>query len=151
MLAAFYARVGAVVELLRAGDMEDAAERFVETVAFGRGAWSTLPQPTRDTFIRNAPTFLDESNDPEGLTLDLSSLGAFDRPSLVTIRTDSPPFFKPIATAVAEALPSSTLRAFGGAGHVAHLSHSAVYVDTVGQFCRQAVTGSTIAIAQDRA
>jgi hypothetical protein len=49
-----------------------------------------LPPPIRDTFMRNAPTFLDESDDPDGVALDLSSLGAFDRPSFVTTRTHSP-------------------------------------------------------------
>ena len=38
MVGGFYVRVGAVVELLRAGQMEAAAQRFVETVAFGPGA-----------------------------------------------------------------------------------------------------------------
>jgi pimeloyl-ACP methyl ester carboxylesterase len=142
MLGGFYARVGRVVELLKAGKMEPAAERFVDTVAFGPGAWSTLPRPIRDTFIQNAPTFLDESNDPEGLTLDLTSLAAFDRPSLVTAGTESPPFFKPITAAVADALPSVTLRTFEGAGHVPHLSHPELYVDTVGQFC--------LSVAQNR-
>ena len=136
MVDGFYARVGAVVELLRAGQMEAAAERFVETVAFGPGAWRTLPRPIRDTFVRNAPTFLDEINDPDGLTLDLSSLAAFDRPSLVTSGTESPPFFTPIAAAVAEAMPSTTVYTFVGAGHVPHLSHPALYVETVGQFCQ---------------
>ena len=135
VVTAFYGRVAPVVELLTAGQMEAAAQRFVETVAFGPGAWSTLPRPIRDTFIRNAPTFLDESNDPEGLTLDLRSLAVFDRPSLVTNGTESPPFFKPITEAVAEALPSNTVYTFDGAGHVPHLSHPAHYVDTVGQFC----------------
>jgi pimeloyl-ACP methyl ester carboxylesterase len=116
----FYARVGAVVDLLRGGQMEAAARRFVETVAFGPGAWDNLPQAMRDTFIRNAPTFLDESNDPDGLTIDLSSLRAFERPSLVTTGTESPPFFKPITAAVAEALPCSTSHTFQGAGHVPH-------------------------------
>jgi pimeloyl-ACP methyl ester carboxylesterase len=147
MVGGFYQRVGAVVELLRAGQMEAAAERFVETVAFGPGAWSTLPQPIRETFIRNAPTFLDESNDPEGLTLDLSSLGAFDKPSLVTTGTNSPPFFKSITSAVADALPSVTVRTFEDAGHVPHLSHPALYVETVGQFC---AAWATMAIASDR-
>jgi pimeloyl-ACP methyl ester carboxylesterase len=150
MVTGFYARVGAVVDLLRAGQMQAAAERFVETVAFGPGAWTTLPQPIRDTFIRNAPTFLDESNDPEGLTLDLGSLHAFDRPSLVTAGTESAPFFKPITAAVAEALPSSTFHTFEGAGHVPHLSHPALYVETVGQFCREAVAGASMAITSDR-
>jgi pimeloyl-ACP methyl ester carboxylesterase len=147
MVTGFYARVGAVVDLLRAGQMEAAARRFVETVAFGPGAWSTLPQPIRNTFIQNAPTFLDETNDSEGLTLDLSSLGAFNKPSLVTTGTESPPFFKPIAAAVADALLSSTFHTFEGAGHVPHLSHPALYVETVGQF---RAAGATTAIASDR-
>lgn len=142
LLGGFSARVGAVVELLRAGQTQAAAERFVETVAFGPGAWSTLPRPIRETFIRNAPTFLDESNDPEGLKLDLSSLAAFDRPSLVTTGTESPPFFKPITEAVAEALPSSTFHTFEGAGHVPHLSHPEVYAQSLSRFCREACSRS---------
>ena len=136
IVGGFHARVGAVGAPQSRSDGSAGAQRFVETVAFGPGAWSGLPQSIRDTFIRNAPTFLDETNDPEGLTLDVSSLGAFDRPSLVTTGTESPPFFKPITGAVAEALRSSTFHTFEGAGHVPHLSHPVLYVDTVGQFCQ---------------
>lgn len=137
MLGALYERVGAVVELLKLGHMELAAQRFVETVAFGQGAWDGLPQPIRDTFIRNAPTFLDETKDPEGLTLELSSLRAFEGPALVTTGTESPAFFKPISAAVADALPSRTVQTLDGAGHVPHLSHPSLYAEAVGQFCRQ--------------
>jgi len=139
-LQMFDARVAAVVELLKMGEMQTAAERFVETVAFGPGAWATLPGRVRDTFIRNAPTFLDECNDPEGLTIDLNSLQVFDTPALVTRGTESPPFFKPIAEAVAQALPLSTLHIFEGAGHVPHLSQPGPYAETVGRFCRQTST-----------
>ena len=138
MLEAFNQRIQAVLELLHAGDMEAAARRFVETIAFGPGAWDTLPQPVRDTFVRNAPTFLDEANDPDGLTIDLSSLANFDKPALVTTGTDSAPFFKPIAESVAQALPHSTRHSFDGAGHVPHLSHPRVYVGVVRPFCQQA-------------
>ena len=144
----FYARVEAVVELLKAGEMEAGARRFVETLAFGPGAWDSLPQPMRDTFVRNAPTFLDEINDPEGLTVDLSSLHAFDRPSLVTTGTESPPFFKPITEAVAQALPSSTSHAFEGAGHVPHVSHPAVYVKIVGQLCQPGAVATRARVEQ---
>jgi len=129
--------VAAVVGLLKTSEMQAAAERFVETVAFGAGAWETLPDSVRNTFIRNAPTFLDESNDPEGLGIDLNSLRAFDKPALVTRGTESPPFFKPITEAVAEALPLSTFHSFEGGGHVPHLSEPGTYVQTVGQFWRQ--------------
>lgn len=128
-----------MLSLLNAGQMERGAQEFVDTLAFGPGAWNGLPQPMRDTFIQNAPTFLDECNDPDGLRLDLSSLCAFDRRSLVTTGTDSPAFFKPITQAVAEALPASTFHTFEGAGHVPHASHPALYAKTVRQFLRRQI------------
>jgi pimeloyl-ACP methyl ester carboxylesterase len=127
--------VRAVVELLQAGEMEAAARCFVDTVAFGPGAWDTLPQSIRDTFIRNAPTFLDETNDPEGVTIDLSSLRSFEKPALVTTGTASPPFFGPIAEIVAQALPMSTLRRIDAAGHVPHVSHPELYVELIRHYC----------------
>ena len=151
MVSGFYARVRPVVELLTAGQLEAAARQFVNTVAFGPGAWDTLSPPMRETFIRNAPTILDETNDPQGLMLDLTSLHAFDRPSLVTTGTESPPFFKPITAAVADALPASTLHMFDGAGHVPHLSHPAVYSESVGEFCRKAWSRSAAATPDIRA
>lgn len=140
MLEAFNERIPPVVGLLQAGDMEGAARRFVETIAFGPGAWDTLPQPVRDTFVRNAPTFLDETNDSDGLSIDLNSLARFDKPALVTTGTDSAPFFKPIAEIVAHALPRSTVYTFEGAGHVPHLSHPQAYVDVVRPFCGRLVS-----------
>lgn len=49
------------------GDHEGAARQFVEEVAFGSGAWEKeLPLEVREMFIRNAPTYLDELQDPKG-------------------------------------------------------------------------------------
>jgi pimeloyl-ACP methyl ester carboxylesterase len=135
MLDRYEQRIQAVAERLRARDFDGAARRFVETVAFGPGAWDTLPQPIRATFVRNAPTYLDEINDPEALTLDLAALGSFAQPALVTTGTTSPPFFKPIAELVARALPHRTSHTFDGAGHVLHISHPQQYVETVTRFC----------------
>ena len=101
MLEPYEQPIQAVAELLRSGDFAGAARQFVETVAFGPGTWATLPQPIQATFIRNAPTYLDEINDPEALTLDLAALRNFAKPALVTTGTTSPPFFKPIAELVA--------------------------------------------------
>ena len=93
--------------------------------------------PIRGTFIRNAPTWLDETDDPESLAIDLSSLARFSKPALVTTGTDSPPFFSPILGFVAQALPESTSHVFEGAGHVPHISHPQQYVQSVSQFCRR--------------
>ena len=149
MLDGFSQRIQAVVERLQAGDHRGAAQRFVDTVAFGPGAWDSLPEPMRETFVRNAPTFLDELSDPEGLTIDLTSLRRFDKPALVTTGTESAPFFKPIAESVAQALPLSTLRVFEGAGHVPHVTHPDLYVDVVRQFCLQAGSARRVGTAVD--
>ena len=45
-----------IVSLLDAGRIEDGTRVFVETVAFGPGAWDILPQALKDTFINNALT-----------------------------------------------------------------------------------------------
>ena len=71
MLAALQNRIAAVVALLQAGDMVGGAQCFVETVAFGPGAWSQLPQATQETFIFNAPTWLDEIREPGSTTISI--------------------------------------------------------------------------------
>jgi|GEM_PF-6354232 len=41
-----------------------AAERFVEDVALGPGAWGLLPPEERETFIRHAATFAEGTLTP---------------------------------------------------------------------------------------
>ncbi len=134
MLDGFDGRIRPVIELLEASEWQAAAQRFVDTVAFGPGAWDALPQPVRETFVRNGPTYLDETRDPEGLTLDLKTLSAFDKPVLVSAGTESPAFFRPIAETVAEVLPRGSMRVLRGAGHVPHLSHPDEYVESLRAF-----------------
>ncbi len=133
-LQAFGERMGGVVELLKAGDMAGGARRFVEDVAFGPGAWDQLPPEVRETFVTNAPTFLDETGDPEGLSLDLATLKSFDRPTLVTQGDASPPMFSPIAQRVADAISTASRHTFTGAGHVPHMTHPDDYVKVVADF-----------------
>lgn len=101
-LAAVQARMSAVVSLLTAGDCTQGARQFVETIAFGPGAWSELPQEVRDTFVNNAPTWLDEVHDPEAIELDLSGLRGFTAPALLTIGDQSPPFFPLVVDRIAQ-------------------------------------------------
>jgi pimeloyl-ACP methyl ester carboxylesterase len=63
-------RIAAVVEGIASGDHAGAAKQLVE-VALGPGMWAQLPPKFQQTFIENAPTFLDEANDPEQLAFDL--------------------------------------------------------------------------------
>jgi len=137
MQADYEQRFQAVADLLRSGDVDGGAQCFLDTIAFGPGTWATMPPSDQAHFTRNASTFLDEIDDPEALTLDLDSLGNFVKPTLVTTGTTSPPFFRPIAELVAQALPHGTLHTFDGAGHIPHFSHPQPYVETVKGFCRQ--------------
>ena len=145
-LAAVMERIGAVVELLRAGDAAGGARRFVETIALGPGEWDRLPEATRQTFIANAPTFLDETQDPEGMSVDLGALGQFTRPALLTRGEESPRFFPAVVARLARALPHAAQHLYAGAGHAPHMTHPAAWLEVVGGFIAgvDAVAGNAI-------
>jgi pimeloyl-ACP methyl ester carboxylesterase len=128
-------RIGAVLTTIRSGDLDAAARQFVENVALGPGMWDTLPSEMRRTFVFNAPTWLDEMNEPESvMTLDLSRLSRFTRPLLITRGDQSPPFFSAILDKIAAAVPQAQQYTFRGAGHVPHLTHAEEYVRIVTGF-----------------
>lgn len=128
-------RVAAVVALLEKGEDKEAAERFVETIAFGPGAWQDLASNVQQTFVYNAPTFLDETRDPDNLNLNIDSLSRYTKPALMTSGTESPPFFLMVLDQLAKALPHAKRIVFEGAGHVPHISHPQQYIQVVKDFC----------------
>ncbi len=139
ILAAVHERIGAVLESLRSGRMEAAAQQFVDTVALGPGMWEKLPEDMRRTFVYNGPTFLDEQNEPEDvMSVSLSRLAAFDRPALFTDGDQSPPFFSQVLEKILQALPNAERHTFDGAGHVPHVTHPAEYVSVVTRFVQRA-------------
>ena len=133
-LAAMDQRVGAVAELLRSGDINAGARLFVETIAFGPGAWDSLPERMRQTFISNALTWFDELQDPHWNRLDLHRLRRFTKPALLTRGDQSPPFFPAVVAQVARALPQASQHLFAGAGHVPHLEQTGAYVEVLTGF-----------------
>ena len=137
MLEATGKRIGAVVARIASGDHAGAAELFVETVAFGPGAWAKLPPDLRRTFIENAPTFQDEANDPQQLAFDLDWIKAFPRPALLSAGDQSPPTFGPVVALLATALPGAEVHTFHGAGHIPHVTHPEAYVKAMVDFARR--------------
>jgi pimeloyl-ACP methyl ester carboxylesterase len=137
-LAAIKGRIGAVMEMLEAHDFPAGARQFVETIAFGPGAWDQLPPEVRETFIRNAPTWLDEMRDPEALSVSCDRLHAFSGRALLTLGDQSAPFFPLVVRQIAQVLPQALTRTFAGAGHVPHLSHPDEYVVAVTSFANGA-------------
>ena len=128
-------RIKAVTALIENGEDEEAAKLFVETIAFGPGAWQQLPSQVQQTFIYNAPTFLDETKDPENLFIDTSGLAHFSKPTLMTQGTESPPFFRMVLDQLAKAIRGAQRKIFEGAGHVPQLTHPKEYIEMVKEFC----------------
>ena len=74
LLMELQARFESVLDQLRAGDIAGGTRRFVEEVALGPGMWEQLPEEVRQMDMNNAPTFLDELQDPNFADLDVSAL-----------------------------------------------------------------------------
>jgi pimeloyl-ACP methyl ester carboxylesterase len=127
-------RITAVARLLETGAAMAGARQFVETIAFGPGTWDQLPAALRETFVFNAPTWLDEIRDPLSLHVDLRKLRGFARPAMLSGGSDSPPFFGAVLGKLAGALPRATRATIAGAGHVPHVSHPNHYVRLVTEF-----------------
>jgi len=130
-------KIGAVVERIASGDHAGAAEQFVETVALGPGTWAQVPPEIQQTIIENAPTFLDEANDPQQLAFDLEWIRGFSKPALLTLGDQSPPTFAPVVARLAEALPHAEIVTLPGAGHIPHATHPDSYVEAIiGFMCK---------------
>jgi pimeloyl-ACP methyl ester carboxylesterase len=137
MLPVLNSRIEAVMDLLEKKKDDEAAKQFVETIAFGPGAWEQLPSQMKAIFVHNAPTFYDEILDPGSLVMDTGGLKNFTKPALLTHGTQSPPFFLMVMDILKAVLPHAKHFTFEGAGHVPHLSHPAKYIEVVTAFCRE--------------
>ena len=101
----FQRRLGGVLELIEQDRTPEAAERFVEDLALGPGAWGLLPPEERQLLIRHAATFAEENADPTLYEIELASLTDVTTPALLTGGAESPPLFEPVLERLAAALP----------------------------------------------
>jgi pimeloyl-ACP methyl ester carboxylesterase len=107
--------LASVIELLEAGDHPGAARCFVDTVAFGPGAWDQLPGPIQQVFVTNAATYLDECRDPDGLSIDCSALATTTVPLSLSHGTDSPTLFPAVIRELATLVPTAHVEVLNGA------------------------------------
>ena len=123
-----------VADAIAAGKMEEGAQRFVGMI-FGPDGWDTMLQDEeKRMLINNAPTFLDETRDPEVLGIDTEALSSFRGPVLLSDGSETPPFFTMVLDKLADVLPNATLKTFAGAGHGPHFTHPQEYVAAVNEF-----------------
>jgi esterase len=121
-----------IAQVIERGDLETAARRFVDEVAFGPGSWSgLLGAGDRATMLANADTWLDQSRDPDRLTLDVTPLSESSIPVTVTTGSHSVPAFGEVARRLVAQLPTSELVTIDGAGHGAHISHPGRFAQVV--------------------
>jgi pimeloyl-ACP methyl ester carboxylesterase len=120
----------AVGKRIAEGDHEGAARQFVEEVAFGPGAWENeLPPEVRAIFVNNAPTFLDELQDPNQLSIDEDALRGLEVPVRLTDGSESPPVFPRVIERLEELIPRVARETIDGAAHVPHLTTPERYVE----------------------
>ena len=118
----------AVGRRIAEGDHEGAARQFVEEVAFGPGTWDNeLPPEVRAIFTENAPTFLDELQDPEQLRIDEELLTRLELPVRLTEGSESPPAFRRVIERLMQLIPGATRETIDGAAHLPHLTTPDVY------------------------
>jgi pimeloyl-ACP methyl ester carboxylesterase len=111
------------------GDHDGAARQFVEEVAFGLGAWENeLPPEAGATFIRNAPTYLDELQDSNAASINENALARLDMPVRLTEGSESPPVFPRVIDRLVKLIPHVSREVIEGAGHVPQLAMPELYV-----------------------
>jgi pimeloyl-ACP methyl ester carboxylesterase len=150
LMMEFQRRLESGAEQLRAGDIEGGTRRFVEEVALGPGMWEQLPEEIRQTFVNNAPTYLDELQVPKWADLDVGARSGFSSPALLTEGDQSPPWFPKIMSKLAGAIDEVERLTFTGAGHVPHQTHPDDYVRAVGEFIRAHGTACRSRLLGDR-
>jgi pimeloyl-ACP methyl ester carboxylesterase len=121
----------AVGRRIAEGDHEGAARQFVEEVAFGPGAWEReLPPELRAIFVDNAPTYLDELEDPnQPERVDEGALSQLELPVRLTQGSESPPTFPAVIDRLVELIPRVSRETIDGAAHVPQLTMPERYVE----------------------
>ncbi|HXZ69986.1 MAG TPA: hypothetical protein VEH31_03815, partial [Streptosporangiaceae bacterium] len=82
----------------------------------------------------NAPTYLDELRDPDGLSVDLDALSGYAQPAQLTLGDQSPPLFAPVLDRLQSALPHAERHTYAGAGHLPQLSHPSEFAAVVADY-----------------
>lgn len=122
------------------GDHEGAARQFVDEVAFGPGAWENeLPPEVKRIFVNNAPTFLDELQDPEQLRIEEDALTRLGVSVRLTQGTESPPTFGRVIDRLVGLVPHVSRETIEGTGHVPNLTTPEKYVESLTRGLGEAV------------
>jgi pimeloyl-ACP methyl ester carboxylesterase len=124
------------------GDHEGAARQFVEEIAFGPGAWENLlPPAARAIFVRNAPTFLEELEDRDGLiNIEAELLAGLETPVHLTTGSESPPMYTRVIDRLEELIPIASRETIESAAQVPQITTPDRHIEVTTRRVRQKAT-----------
>jgi pimeloyl-ACP methyl ester carboxylesterase len=120
--------------IVRAGQRELAAQRFIEVFSTEPGAWQRLSPAVQQSFVRGADRWAEEFDDPEALLPDRGATRELMVPSLLTEGSQSPRFMHRITRDLGELLRNSQVVEIPGVGHVPHLVQPHQYIGLLVSF-----------------
>jgi pimeloyl-ACP methyl ester carboxylesterase len=124
--------------LISQGAIEQGVRYFVDYAAFGLGTWDTLFTPEiRQTCIRHADTWLDQSRDPHRLSVRPELLLGYPHRIVVSHGDSGLPAYALIAEILAAAISAAHRNIIKGAGHGPHLTHPQQFADLIRRSARQ--------------
>ena len=127
--------VAELVTMIRRGDVEYAAKRFVEEITLGPGSWSILTEEIRQIMATNAATVIAQLGDPAGEEVPSPTVV----PILLTDGRHSPAWLPAITRELAATTYRHAARhTFADAGHVPHLTHPAEHAQVAMSFAATA-------------
>jgi pimeloyl-ACP methyl ester carboxylesterase len=129
----------AVCDRIAAGDHEGGARQCMEELAYGPGAWeNVLSLEDREIFVYNAPTFLDEVQDPDMFRADRDALERVRIPVRATDGSESSPLFTRALARLVAVIPGASRETIQGAAHVPQRQTPERYVEII----RRAMNGA---------
>jgi len=135
-LASEHIRQAAI--LISQGAVEQGVRYFVDHAAFGSGTWDMLFTPEiRQTCIAHADTWLDQSRDPDRLSVRPELLFGYPHRIVVSHGDSGPIAYALITDILAATIPTAHRHIIKGAGHAPHLSHPQEFADLVRHSAQQ--------------
>lgn len=141
MLAAERAHETRVRRLIEEGRHQEAARYFIDEVGIGIDGWDSLPPELRDTLVANAPTVLDDIDEPYRIeSIDWGGLADTATPLLVTLGTESSEILRASTRELGRRVPCELVE-IPHTGHVPHRSHTEAYATLLVDFIDRSRSG----------
>ncbi len=132
-------RLAKIAEEIRSGQTELGTREFWSTFGGTPISWERLRPQVRSTFLANAPTWVEEFQDPGATSADPIALSEFLLPTLITDGANTLPWLREICDRLARLVPNVTRQTLPNTGHIPHLTHPDLFLGVVQAFCLERI------------